>query len=265
MSRASFHLRQPWVALSLAGLATAAAWVVTVRNAAGMSGAMPMPGGWSMSMAWMTMGHQSAVERAAMFIAMWTVMMVAMMLPSVMPVVMLHRRLLDARAGRGEAATGSNLLLLCGYFAVWAAFGGVAYLIGISVAAAVMRSVSLSRAVPMATGLALAVAGFYQLTRMKQLCLAHCRSPLEFFSHHRIRTPGDSLRFGVHHGAYCAACCWALMVIQLALGIMSLPLMVAVAGVIFLEKQWRYGQTVAVGVGIAALAGGALILLRALS
>ena len=143
MSRAgSFRLRQPWAAFGLAGLVTAAAWVVTVRNAAGMSGRMLMPGGWSMSMAWMAMGHQSVLERAAMFMAMWTVMMVAMMLPSVMPVVMLHRRLLDARTGRGEAATGSNLLLLSGYFAVWAGFGGVAYLIGISIAAAVMQAES---------------------------------------------------------------------------------------------------------------------------
>ena len=222
-----------------------------------------MPGGWSMSMAWMAMGDQSAAARAAMFLAMWTVMMVAMMLPSVMPVVMLHRRLLDARAERGEAGTGSNLLLLFGYFAVWAGFGGVAYVIGLSISTAVMRSASLSRAVPAATGLTLVAAGVYQLTRWKQVCLSHCRSPLEFFSHHRIRTAADSLMFGLHHGAYCAACCWALMVIQLALGIMSLPLMVAVAAVIFLEKQWRHGEGVAVAVGIAAVMGGALMVLRA--
>ena len=95
------------------------------------------------------------------------------------------------------------------------------------------------------------------------MCLSHCRSPLEFFSHHRIRTAADSLMFGLHHGAYCAACCWALMVIQLALGVMSLPLMVAVAVVIFLEKQWRYGQTMAAAVGMAAVVGGALMVLRA--
>ncbi len=69
--------------------------------------------------------------------------------------------------------------------------------------------------------------------------------------------------FGVHHGTYCAACCWALMAIQLALGIMSLPLMAAVAAVIFLEKQWRHGEAVAVGVGMAAVVGGALMVLRA--
>jgi len=225
-----------------------------------------------MSMAWMSMADQSGVQRAAMFLTMWTVMMVAMMLPSVMPVVMLHRGLLHARATRdAEAQTaeavpsGSNLLLLVGYFAVWAAFGGIAYVIGTSIAAAVMRSASLSRAVPVAAGVTLAAAGLYQLTRWKQICLSHCRSPLEFFLRHRIRTSADSFTFGVHHGAYCAACCWALMVIQLALGIMSVPLMIAVAGVIFLERQWRYGQKMAVAVGVAAILAGALLVLRAVS
>ena len=126
-----------------------------------------------------------------------------------------------------------------------------------------MRHVSLSRAVPVATGATLAAAGLYQLTSWKQICLSHCRSPLEFFSRHRIRTATDSLVFGLHHGAYCAACCWALMVIQLVLGVMSLPLMMAVAVVIFIEKQWRYGQATAVAVGLAAIFGGALIMLRA--
>jgi predicted metal-binding membrane protein len=260
-----------WLALGGAAAVTAAAWVVTVRNAAGMSAKMPMPGGWSMSMAWMPIADQSGVQRAAMFLTMWTVMMVAMMLPSVMPVVLLHRGLLAARETRraeaqGEeaGASGSNLLLLAGYFAVWVEFGVIAYGIGTLISSAVMSNVSLSRVMPAVTGATLAVAGLYQLTAWKRICLSHCRSPLDFFSRHPVRTPTDSLMLGLHHGAYCAGCCWALMVIQLALGIMSVPLMMAVAGVIFLEKQWRYGQKIAIWAGIAALAGGAFLIGRAL-
>jgi predicted metal-binding membrane protein len=253
------------LALSIAGVVIAVAWGMTVREASSMSDRMPMPGGWSMSMTWMPMGNQSTAARAVMFLTMWIVMMVAMMLPSVMPVVLLHRRLIDTRRERGESGAGSNLLLLVGYFAVWTGFGAIAYLIGISISTAVMRNASLSRAVPLATGVTLAAAGVYQLTSWKQVCLAHCRSPLEFFARHRIRTARDSLAFGVHHGAYCAACCWALMVIQLALGVMSLPLMAGVAGVIFLEKIWRYGQVLACVVGLVAIAGGALLVVRAVS
>ena len=150
---------------------------------------------------------------------------------------------MSARVERGERAAGSQLLLLAGYFSVWVAFGAVAYAIGMTLAAAAMRSVRVSVLVPAATGVALAAAGAYQLTQWKQICLRHCRSPLEFFARHEIRRAADSWRFGLHHGAYCAACCWGLMVIQLALGVMSVPLMALVALVILLEKQWRHGET----------------------
>ena len=250
-------------ALALAAVATLVASVTTVRSAGSMTMSMPMPGGWSMSMAWMAMGQQSAVERAAMFLAMWTVMMIAMMLPSAMPAVLLHDRLVRVRKERGEAAGGSQLLLLFGYFTVWAGVGVVAYGLGMVVSSAAMRSAALSRTIPVATGLMLAVAGLYQLTSVKRACLQHCRSPLEFFSRHRIQRAGDSLAFGFHHGAYCAACCWGLMAIQLALGIMSLPLMAIVAAVIFVEKHWKHGESFAVLIGIVAIMCGAVLVLRA--
>ena len=148
-----------------------------------MALAMPMPGGWSMSMAWMSMGRQSLPGHAAMFLLMWAVMMVAMMLPAVMPAVLLHQRLVEARVKRGSPGGGSQLLLLAGYFSVWVAFGALAYAVGMTLAAMAMRSIRVSVMVPAATGLALAAAGAYQLTRWKRLCLQHCRSPLDFFAH----------------------------------------------------------------------------------
>lgn len=194
---------------------------------------------------------------------MWAVMMIAMMLPSVMPAVLLHRRLMQTRVERGDRAAGSHLLLLAGYFSVWLAFGAVAYAIGMTLAAAAMRSVRISVLVPAATGAALAAAGAYQLTQWKQVCLRHCRSPLGFFARHEIRRATDSWRFGLHHGAYCAACCWGLMIIQLALGVMSVPLMALVALVILLEKQWQHGERLARLVGAASLAVGIFLALRA--
>ena len=250
-------------AVPIAALVTIAAWVYTLHSARSMSSPMPMPGGWSMSMAWMSMGHQSAFAHAAMFLVMWAVMMIAMMLPSVLPAVLLHRGLLAARAARGDDAAGSQMLLLAGYFSVWVAFGAVAYAIGMTIATAAMRSIEISVLVPAATGLALAAAGIYQLTGWKQICLRHCRSPLEFFARHQIRGSADSWKFGLHHGAYCAACCWGLMVIQLVLGVMSVPLMALVALIILLEKQWRHGETLARLVGAATTAAGIFLMLRA--
>ena len=254
---------EPTKLIAASAIATVAAWVYTIRSAGAMSPAMPMPGGWSMSMAWMSMGNQSEAGHALMFLSMWAMMMIAMMLPSVMPAVLLHRRLVQTRVERGERARGSDAVLLAGYFSVWVAFGAVAYAMGITLAWAAMRSVRLSVLVPAATGLALAAAGAYQLTPWKQLCLHHCRSPLDFFARHEIRSAADSWRFGIHHGAYCAACCWGLMVIQLALGIMSVPLMALVALVILLEKRWRYGEALARVVGAMSVALGIFLALRA--
>jgi predicted metal-binding membrane protein len=251
------------VLLVIAAFVTIAAWIFTISTAHAMSSSMPMPGGWSMSMAWLSMGHQSPVAHAAMFLIMWAVMMIAMMLPSVMPAVLLHRRLIQARVERSDRAAGSHLLLLAGYFSIWVAFGAVAYAIGMTLAATAMRSVRISVLVPAATGAALVAAGAYQLTQWKQICLRHCRSPLDFFARHEIRRATDSWRFGVHHGAYCAACCWGLMVIQLTLGVMSVPLMALVALVILLEKQWRHGERLARVVGVASLAVGMFLALRA--
>ncbi len=247
----------------IAAIATAAAWYYTIQSANTMSSTMPMPGGWSMSMAWMSMGNQSLFAHAMMFLVMWAIMMIAMMLPSVMPAVLLHRRLIETRLGRGDASAGSQFLLLAGYFTVWTAFGAVSYAIGMTVAASAMRSVRVSLLIPAATGGALVAAGFYQLTKWKQICLRHCRSPLEFFMRHEIRRPADSWRFGVHHGAYCALCCWGLMLIQLVLGVMSVPLMAVVALVILLEKQWRHGAVLARVVGVASFVAGIFLVLRA--
>jgi predicted metal-binding membrane protein len=251
------------IAVALAAIITLAAWIVTVRGATMMSMSMPMPGGWSMSMTWMRMGESGAVH-AAMFMAMWDAMMIAMMLPSAMPAVLLHGRLIETRHERGESGGGSRFLLLFGYFAVWTLFGAVAYVIGMGIAGAAMRSVDVSRMIPAATGIILAVAGIYQLTNLKQACLSHCRSPLHFFMQHQIRRATDSLMFGLHHGAYCALCCWGLMAIQLALGVMSVPLMVVVAAIIFIEKQWKYGPQFAMVVGVVTILSGMAIAVRAL-
>jgi predicted metal-binding membrane protein len=120
-----------------------------------MSTAMPMPGDWSMSMAWMRMASQSPLAHAVMFLVMWAVMMIAMMLPSVMPAVLLHQRLIARRIELGGPAAGSQVFLLAGYFAVWVVFGMAAYAAGMTLAGAAMRSMRVSRFIPAATGAAL--------------------------------------------------------------------------------------------------------------
>ena len=127
-----------------------------------------------------------------------------------------------------------------------------------------MQNRSVSRAIPAATGIALMAAGLYQLTPLKRACLLHCRSPLSFFASHWHEGWGGALRLGLHHGLYCVGCCWGLMTIQLSLGVMSLPLMFAVAFVILVEKVWRFGMVVAAASGAAAIAAGGYVLVTSL-
>ena len=224
-----------------------------------MSDGMPMPGGWDMSMMWMPMSGQSWPGAAAMFLGMWLAMMVAMMLPSALPMLVIYRR---ALAFRGEPQAAPTFLMACGYFFVWLIVGAVAYAAGVAAAWATMRWSALSRAVPAVSGAALVLCGLFQLTPWKTACLRHCRDPLSLVAAHLPGRPIGGWKLGLHHGAFCAACCWALMTVQLVLGVMNLVVMVVVAMVIALEKLIPRGQLVARLTGAAAIAAGLLMFVR---
>jgi predicted metal-binding membrane protein len=228
-----------------------------------MSGGMAMPGGWTMSMMWMRMPGQGWGGAGVMFVAMWVAMMIAMMLPSALPMLLLYRRVLGFR---GDASLGlATWSLGAGYFAVWLAFGAVAYVVGAVVAQGAIRFETVSRAVPAASGVALVVAGIYQLTPWKTACLRHCRNPTQLMSGHLGRRGWrDALSLGLHHGTFCAGCCCGLMLVQLVLGVMSIGTMVLVAAVIAAEKTLASGVGIARTVGGAAVLAGAGMVLRAL-
>ena len=242
---------------SVALLVAAVCWLLTIRATREMAGGMPMPGGWTMSMGWMVMPGQSILAAAAMFLTMWTVMMVAMMLPSVLPVVLLYRGLAAARRAR-QVSIAPEAVLLAGYFVVWAAFGLVAFGIGLWFAGLTMQHDAVSRAVPLLSGAVLILAGVYQVTPLKRVCLRHCRSPVSFFTSGWREGWLGTFRLGVHHGSYCAACCWALMAIQLVVGVMNLWMMAAIAGAIAVEKSWRHGERFAIAFGIGVMIAGAI-------
>ena len=243
----------PYVlALLVFSVAAATTWYFS--NA--MAGSMAMPGGWNMSMAWMPMGGW--IESMLMFAAMWAAMMIAMMLPSTLPIVLFYFR--AVRVQSSAHAGVLSALMATGYFGVWTAFGILAYIAGRGIAVVAMHSDALSRAMPIVSGIALIAAGAYQLSPWKANCLRHCR---DFAGSGKLGGAVDALRFGVHHAAFCAACCWALMLIQLVLGVMNIMVMIAVALVIALEKLLGPGILVARAAGMLAMAAGAFIVVRA--
>lgn len=227
-----------------------------------MSGGMEMPGGWTMSMMWMPMAGQTWLTAAIMFLLMWLAMMVAMMLPSALPTIILYRRVLHFRRERQVAL--ATLLLGGGYFTVWLGFGAVAYAAGLIAAWATMRWDVASRAVPVMSGIALIISGLFQFTRWKISCLRHCRDPMHFLASHLFPGPTGGWKLGLHHGVFCAACCWGLMLSQLALGVMNIAIMVIVAVVIALEKLVPGDQWIVRTVGVSFIGGGLLLIGRSL-
>jgi predicted metal-binding membrane protein len=184
-----------------------------------------------------------------------------MMLPSSLPMLLLYRRLVIVR---GEPRADLLVwVMAAGYFSVWTVFGIVAYVAGAAIAETAMRSAVISRVIPVVAGAMLIAAGIYQLTPWKIACLTHCRSPLGLLSHYgQHRGWRGAVLLGLHHGLFCAGCCWALMIMQLVLGVMNVAVMLAVATIIALEKLTPPGVALARSVGVASIAAGMWLVVR---
>jgi predicted metal-binding membrane protein len=235
---------------------------VTIACCASMSamGGMAMPGGWTMSMAWMQMPGQTWSGAAASFIGMWVVMMVAMMLPSLLPMLLRYRRAVDrageTRLGRLTAIVGAA------YFGVWTVFGIAAYPLGAALAAIEMRLPAFARAVPIGVGMVVSLAGVLQFTAWKARHLACCRRAPE-----TGRTlPADAAtawRHGVRLGLHCSCCCAGLTAVLLVIGVMELRAMAVVTVANILERLAPAGDRVARGIGAATVTAGLFLIARA--
>ena len=235
---------------------------MTIASCASMSamGAMAMPSGWPASMMWMRMPGQSWLGAAVDFVGMWLVMMVAMMLPSLTPMLWRYREALGvtnaARLGWLTALAG------VGYFAVWAVLGVIVFSLGSLLAALAMEEPALARAVPMAIGAAVLIAGVLQHTEWKARQLAFCReAPGGRLTPHA--DAGAAWRHGVRLGVHCSQSCAGLTAVVLALGIMDLRVMGVVAAAITVERLAPNGVRVARAIGVMVAAVGLLVIARA--
>ena len=207
---------------------------------------------WSTAdrMAGMDAGPGTELGALGWFLGVWVVMMAAMMFPSLAPTVALYARMTKSRG------TDRALLFASAYLLVWGAAGLAAYglfELGRTLLGADLAWHNAGRWV--AAGV-LAVAALYELTPLKDVCLAKCRSPVGFL----LSTWRDgrlgALEMGARHAGWCLGCCWALMAALFALGVMSLTWMVFVAALIALEKvlPWRRVATWGTSAILLALA-----------
>jgi predicted metal-binding membrane protein len=250
------------VFFGVSALLFAASVAVTIVWSASMSamGAMPMPGGCTMSMAWMRMPGQTWAGAAASFLVMWTVMMVAMMLPSLMPMLWRYRQ----AVGRTDSTRLGWLTALvgAGYFFVWTVFGMAAFPLGAALAAIEMQLPALARAVPIAVGVVVLIAGALQFTAWKAHHLACCRAAPER-GHLLPADAGTAWRHGLRLGLYCCYCCAGLMAILLVIGVMDLRAMAVVAAAIAVERLAPAGERVARAIGAVVVVAGLLLIAQA--
>jgi predicted metal-binding membrane protein len=165
-------------------------------------------------------------------------------------------RIAGERAKKGQAVFVATWIFILGYFAAWTAFGLAAYLVDHCIRLLDLESLAWDRGGPIVAGGAVVAAGLYQLTPFKGVCLTHCRSPLDFFLASWREGRGGALRMGLHHGLYCVGCCWGLMLVLFAVGVMSLFWMALIAVLIFAEKVFRVGPRLAPVSGIILIALG---------
>jgi predicted metal-binding membrane protein len=240
--------------------ASAAVTIVWCSSMSAMGG-MPMPGGWTMSMAWMRMPEQTWLDAAASFLGMWVVMMVAMMMPSLVPMLSRYRQAVgrtgEARLGRLTALVGVS------YFFAWTVFGMAVFPLGVALAGVEMQQPALARAVPIAVGVVVLIAGALQLTAWKARHLACCRE-----APGRGRAlpadAGTAWRHGLRLGLHCTHCCLGLMAILLVIGVMDLRVMAVVAAAIAVERVAPAGERVARTTGAVVVGAGLFLIARAL-
>jgi predicted metal-binding membrane protein len=209
------------------------AWIVTLERMRGMDAG---PGTELGGLGW--------------FLGLWVTMMAAMMLPSAAPMALFFGHVSSA---------GRTAIFLAGYLVAWTVYGLVAFGLYRAIRAFDVAFLAWDERGPLVAGAAIALAGAYQLTPLKNACLRHCRAPLHFVRR-RWRDGGvGALGMGLEHGLFCVGCCSGLMLILFALGAMSLVWMTLIAALIFAEKVLPFGGRLPAALAVCFVVLGAWI------
>jgi len=243
--------RQRNLILGVLLVLAAAAWALVFWQAAAMRASvmdgMGAPLGLTLGMS------------AVLFLAIWVAMMVAMMFPSSAPMILMFSAITAGKRQRGQAYV-PTWVFVAGYLLVWSLAGVVAYGAALGLDALAAKSMVLMQHAGRIGGAVLLAAGLYQLSPLKNTCLAKCRTPTQFLMTSWRNGSGGALRMGIEHGVYCLGCCWLLFVILFPLGMMNIAAMALLAALIFAEKVLPVGRQVSILAGALLVAYGALVI-----
>ncbi len=237
--------RERYLILGLLLVLSALAWVLLIWQSGAMSN--------------QTIGLSLTMGMSALlFITIWIVMMVAMMFPSAAPVILMFARVHADKRLSGKAFV-PTWVFVSAYLLLWALFGVLAYVGAVWIEALASQVPWLMANATRIGGSVLVVAGLYQLTPLKHLCLAKCRTPLYFVLNSWRDGKAGSFRMGLEHGIYCLGCCWLLFVTLFPLGMMNVAVMAVVTILIFAEKSFPMGQRIAQVAALLLIAYGVLV------
>ena len=209
----------------------------------------------------------------SLFTASWTAGMAAMMFPAITPMILMYNKLVTTSKNRDNQSSVTIhsrkaapsfpslriILFVACYLLVWAVTG-ISLLLGWSVAMnSTIMTTGNSLSIQYLYGSLLLIAGAYQFTTLKSICIGYCESPMSFFMRRWRDGTSGAVNMGIYHGMYCLGCCWAYFLLMVALGWMNLLWMGLFAGIIFGEKMWSRGIWVARAAGIALAVTGVLV------
>jgi predicted metal-binding membrane protein len=181
-------------------------------------------------------GQMFEVNNVVLVALMWCAMTLAMMLPSAGPMIFTYAEIADTAACKGKYVV-SPFVLVGGYVAVWIVFATTAALMQATLMRAAWLDASMTSASALLSGVIFVGAGLYQFSALKQICLTLCRQPFQFFFTHWQTTARGVFRLGLKQGVYCLGCCWAMMLVMFAIGVMNVIWMVALGIIMTLEKM----------------------------
>jgi predicted metal-binding membrane protein len=234
-------------------LATVGSWAWVVIMSRDMYGPMTGASAWMMTPRW-------DAPHLLLLWTMWSVMMTAMMLPSAAPLILLYGA--AARRSRQSAARWHTYALSGGYLLVWVAFSLAATALQRVMASQLIISPMMEAGSARVTALLLIVAGAYQWTPLKYACLRACQSPLGFLMARWRDGWSGAFRMGLAHGVYCTGCCWALMLLLFAGGVMNVVVIAGLAAWVAVEKLAPFGRRAARLSGAVMIALGCWVLMR---
>ena len=254
--------RDRLVVVGALGVIAGLAWAYIVYLAwemheMGGDGAMSV----SLGAAMPRMEAWNLVDLLTLFV-MWSVMMVAMMLPAVSSMLLAFATINRRRRERHEPDV-ATAVFLCGYLFVWVGFSVLATLVQWGLQSAALLSPMMVSTSPILGGTLLIAAGIFQWTPLKDVCLAHCRSPMTFIFSDWREGIGGAVRMGLHHGAFCVGCCWALMALLFVVGVMNLLWIAALTIFVVIEKLAPHGGIVGRITGGVLITAGVVLLVQA--